>query len=450
MPHNNPRSGRLRIGIVASRTLLIGLIAVTASLATAPSHAAPGANWSRMIVAAAQGESLRNPAQLLAEATAGPWLMSVLEVVTGDDATALVTSASSFNETPAEGLTYVAVRVKATNTGNQPYQLDQNDFGIVGTSGFVRRFAGAVPPDPALDGAVGPGETAEGWIVGGATEDDPMLLLLYDSTTLTGNWADAAFALTDGAKLDSVGTRAAKTTKSGRDAGNPVGIGTEVATSDWVVEIVRVVQGANVVGLFPSSDYRTTALLGNNPSESEDSAAWIAIEVKVTNNRAGNEISYLPLSAFTLADGNGDPVPDLSTLTAPSPEAAGYYYPGASREGWVLFDAVDYGGALLRFLPYRTDKDARYLTWDGGAVDTEPSFEGTLKVGTKVVTNEDLVRLRAGATTDSDIVDELSSGTVLTITGEPTDGDGFTWYPVKNEATGETGFVAQHLIEPEQ
>jgi hypothetical protein len=453
MPIFNGTTKSSRGRIVATRLVLIGLVTGSAAVAAAATHAAPGANWSRMVVADAPGESLSDPAPLQTEIAAGPWRMSVLEVATGDEATALVAGASSFNEVPADGFTSVAVKVKATNSGNQPDRVDQNDFGVVSSSGLVRRFVGAVAPDPALDATVAPGESTEGWIVGGAASDDAGLLLLYDSVTIAGNWADATLALSDGASLEPVDSHTVKTNKLGRDPSDPAGMETEVATSVWAVEILKVVRGADVIGLFPASDYRTTALLGDNPYDSPDSAGWIAVKVNVTNNQTGNEIGYLPVSAFTLADSNGDPIPDLSTLTAPSPEAAGAYYPGASREGWVLFDAVDYDGALVRFLPYRTDKDARYLTWDGessASTDTTPSFSGTLAVGTKVATTEDEVRLRKEPSTDSDIIATLPKGTELTVTGAPQEGGGYTWYPVKNEKTGDTGFVAQQLIEPVQ
>ena len=271
----------------------------------------------------------------------------------------------------------------------------------------------------------------------------PLVGLLVRAPWGAADWADRTFALTDGATI-ATSDRAVKVNKTGRDSGSPAGPGTTVATRNWAVEIVEVVLGAAVVDLFPASDYRTTALEGAAPGSA---ATWIAIRVRVTNNRTGSEPTGLPPTAFTLADGDGNPVPDLSTLTAPNPDAAGMYYPGAGREGWVLFDTLGYEGSLLRFQPYRTDGDPRFLTWgDGGA--PEPAFSGTLDPGTAVTTTEEQVRMREGPTTEAEIVAELASGTSLTVTGPPEEGGDLTWYPVENPETGETGYVAQQFLRP--
>jgi hypothetical protein len=377
--------------------------------------------------------------------------MTVQEVQTGDAANSLVTSASPANQALPEGLSYVAARVTATNAGSTAERLENADFAVVDTTGIAHLAGAATAPDPALDGIVEPGASLEGWVVGAATSDAPGLILLYDSATLTGDWADAAFALTDGAALTPAATRAMELNRDGRDPDDAVGFDTPVATRDWVVELLEVRQGQDVIGLFPESDYRTTALLGQGP---ETADTWLAFRVKITNNQTGLHPAYLAPTAFMLADGAGDPNPDLSWLSPPFPDAAGGYFPGASREGWVLFDlatplyAPD--ASYLRFLPNRTDDDARYFTWGGGGATEpeEPSFEGTLETGTTVVTNEDLVRLRDEPTTDGEIVAEMPEGTELTVTGAPVEGDGFTWYPVEDAESGAKGYVVAQFIEP--
>ena len=68
-----------------------------------------------------------------------------------------------------------------------------------------------------------------------------------------------------------------------------------------------------------------------------------------------------------LVNDDGNAVSDVITLTAPYPDASGAYYPGASREGWVALEIPDTyvasGLSLIRFLPYRSDEDARFLTY---------------------------------------------------------------------------------------
>ncbi|HEY7032961.1 MAG TPA: SH3 domain-containing protein [Thermomicrobiales bacterium] len=410
--------------------------------------AAPGADWSRLIVGAAPGDSRVEPVPLNQEGQAGPWKLTVLEVVTGDQATQQVTAASQFNQSPADGFTYVAVRLRAINTGDQPLDIDGNDFAVTGSSGLVRRFVAAVPPDPALDGVVAPGDTKEGWIVGGAASDEKDLLLLYDSVTLTGNWADRVFALQDGATVADVAARSVKLNKTGRKPDAPAGLNDVMATRDWAIEVLQVATGQDVYDLYPSSDYRTTALADSQ--NGADIPYWVAFKVKVTNNRTGGAPAYLPPTAFMLADPDGKPVSDVLTLTPPDPDAAGAYYPGASREGWVAFEQpTDYPGALIRFLPYQTDADPRYFTWNADAetaAGQPTATSGPIGAGTTVVVTDDGVRMRAQPSTSAEIVEELAQGTELTVTGPSGQADGLTWFPVADPATGKAGFVAADYL----
>ncbi|MEA2513139.1 MAG: hypothetical protein QOJ59_2626 [Thermomicrobiales bacterium] len=427
--------------------LLVTLLGLTIS-GFGHATAAPGADWSRMVVRAAPGDTRVEPAPLNQETQAGPWTLTVLEVVTGDQAAQQVTAASEFNQSPADGRSYVTVRLRATNGDDRPLAIDGNDFAVTGSSGLVRRFVGAIPPDPALDGVVAPGESKEGWVVGGAATDEQNLLLLYDSVTLTGNWADRVFALQDGATVPDLADRPVKLNKAGRQPDAPAGINEQLVTRDWVIEVLQVATAQEVYDLYPEGDYRTTALADSQ--NGADIPYWVAFRVKVTNNRTGGAPAYLPPTAFALADPDGNPVPDVLTLTPPSPDAAGAYYPGATREGWVAFEQpLDYPGALVRFLPYRTDTDPRYFTWnaDAAAAANEPTATSApIETGTTVVVTEDGVRMRAEPSTDADVVEELAEGTELTVTGPAGAAGGITWYPVENPANNNAGYVAADYV----
>jgi hypothetical protein len=95
---------------------------------------------------------------------------------------------------------------------------------------------------------------------------------------------------------------------------------------------------------------------------------WVALRLRIQNVRAGGDMAYFPANAFSLADEAGNPILDVVTLTPPYPDAAGGYYPGAMREGWVMFDVpVDYAASLVRFLPYAHTAetlDPRYFTFN--------------------------------------------------------------------------------------
>jgi hypothetical protein len=341
----------------------------------------------------------------------------------------------------------VLVKVKATNEGNRALPIDGNDFAVTGASGLVRRFVGAIAPDPALDGTVEPGKSREGWVVLGAAADEQDLLLVYDSVTLTGNWADRVFALAKGATVPAATKAAAKPNKAGASPDQPAGPNEPVVTDEWSVEITDVVSGQDVYNLYPASDYRTTALGDADPGSV---ANWLAVRVKVTDNRTGGDASYFSPTAFGLAAADGSPIEDILTLTPPNPDVAGTYYPGGTREGWVVFELPgDGSAAMLRFLPFRTEGDARYLSWTGEApaASAKPTPRAEpIAAGTEVRTT-DTVNLRSGPSTDAKIVATLPAGTKLTVTGAPQRADGHEWYPVKNPATGETGYVAGEYLQ---
>ena len=290
--------------------------------------------------------------------TAGPLQIEVMEIITGADATASVTAASPANEAPRDGLTYVLIRLEIENQGAAPIILDGNDFGITGTAGIVRRFAGVVAPDPTIDGIIEPGDRRDGWVVLMAPAAEEQRVLLYDSLSLPGVWTDRAFALDEGARLPRPDTSLAPLNDAGIDVSNPVGFNMPIVTADWQVELLDVARGAAV---FELVDYRTGAL---GVEDAIDDQPWLAFRLRITNVRAGGEPAYLPANAFAIIGEDGAPLLDLPTLTPPNPDASGAYFPGASREGWVAFEIPSDGVYTVRFLPYATitaDPDPRYF-----------------------------------------------------------------------------------------
>ncbi len=309
---------------------------------------------------------LTSPVPLGTEGSAGPWRMTVLEVLTGQEATDLVTAANGLNDPPRDGFTYVAARLSATNSGRKPLSIAGDDFAITGDEGTVRRFVGTFAPDDAIDGEVGPGESREGWVILGAPADEGSLVLIFDSLRLSGNWADQAFALMEGAALAAPGLDAAPN-DSGTDPAAPAGTGVVVVTDEWQVELLEVVIGDPVYALYPPSDYRTTALgeaaaWDPNDADADGAVGWLAIRVRVTSLDAAVSEASLPATAFMLAGEDGEAIPNTLFLTPPQPDASGPFIPGAAREGWVAFELPGaYQYASVRFLPYRTDLGARYF-----------------------------------------------------------------------------------------
>lgn len=312
-------------------------------------------------VLAAPGATRAEPAAIGEEIAAGPWRLTVAEVVIREAATEQVLGANSLNEPPRDGFTYVLVRLQAVNDGDRPLAIDTNDFALTGASGVVRRFTGAIAPDPALGALVPPGEAHEGWAVLGAPAEEADLLLVYDSIALSGNWADRVFSLGDGAAVADASDSLAEPNETGTGPDNPAGIGAAITTADWEIELLEV---AGCQEVYDLSDFRVRALTAE---DADDEAPWMALKVRVTNNRSGGEPAFLSPTAFMLAEPDGGTTSDVITLTAPVPDASGLYYPGASREGWVAFELpavyADAGTTLVRFLPFRGEPDERFLTF---------------------------------------------------------------------------------------
>ena len=109
-------------------------------------------------------------------------------------------------------------------------------------------------------------------------------------------------------------------------------------------------------------------------------------------------------------------------------------------EGWVASDFItEVQGTTAESQAEESDGTA-------SGTDVTPAAAGEFEVGTTVVTNDENVRLRSEPTTDGDAIDALAEGTELLVTGEPEEGDGYTWLPVETE-DGVAGYVVIDYVE---
>ncbi len=309
------------------------------------------------------GLSRARPVPLGETIEAGPISLGVEQVLIGLDAVGAILAASPHNVEPRDGFTYVAVNLTVSNTDDVPHWLNNDDFALTGDSGLVRRFLGAQPPEPALNQALEPGQSASGWVTFGVPATEGSLLLIFDSLELGGAWADRVLALQDGAAIPDLAQPVSATNSDGADPIVPLGPGTAAITDQWSVELMSVVSGGDAFNLV---DYRSGAL-GVGDANGEDGSLWVALQFRVQNVTAGGQAAYFPVNAFTLVDEAGEPLTDVMTLTPPFPDAAGDYDPGAIREGWVMFDVpLEYTASTVRFLPFAhtaTSLDPRYFSF---------------------------------------------------------------------------------------
>jgi hypothetical protein len=357
MAAGNPRfRERGKARVIASAAILLILAGNVSAGFTLAQEATPTA-------ASAAGLSRAEPVPLGDKVQAGPVELQIEDVLIGPDAVAAVLAASPTNVEPRDGTTYVAVNLAARNAGTNPLWLDNDDFALTGDSGLVRRFLGAEPPAPALDLSLAPGEAATGWVAFGVPAEEGSLLLLFDSLELGGVWADRVLAVQEDARIPDVPQRAAPVNDAGTDPAAALVIGQVAVTEQWSVELLDVVSGAPAFDLV---DYRSGAL-GVGDAAGEDGSVWVALRFRIQNAQSGGAPAAFPANAFVLVDEVGEPLLDIATLTPPRPDAAGDYYPGATREGWVMFDVpVDYTAATLRFLPFAhtaPSLDPRYFTY---------------------------------------------------------------------------------------
>ena len=305
-----------------------------------------------------------NPVPLAQEVEAGPWRLTVTGVTVGRAARGRPILASA-DELPANGRVTVAVRVRARNAGAHSLRIDGDDFAVTGRSGLVQRFARGRPPEPVLDGTVLPGKTIEGWIVVSAPKKEKNLLLVFDSLAVPGAWSERVFSL--GRDSTGIPDRArphATPNAVGTDPTAPAPPRTRITTASWRVALLDVVPGSAVGALYHRGDCRTTRFGEAAPATIP---RWLALRVEVENVRAGGAAEFFPPTAIVATDERGDPLPDILTLTPPHPDVSGSYYPGASREGWVVLALPSQRTAgILRFRPYHTDPDPRFLAWDQG------------------------------------------------------------------------------------
>lgn len=401
----------------------------------------------------AQGLAALPLQQFGMEFAAGPWKLTLSQLVRGADAAARIAAASDQNAAPPDGIDYLLFQVNAVNAGQQMSWIDFDDFAVMGVAGIVYRSLELMPPEPMLRATVEPGGATSGWVAGAIEADESSPVVLFDPRILTGLWADRTIATATDGIFPTTGVQAQTPNETGNAPSAPAKVGDTIVTADWVLELQQAVFGQDV---YDRTDFRTQAVGESDPSAIPN---WAAIEVRITNNYDGAAISHFPATAFDLAYADGSPVLDVSRLTPPLPDVSGDYLPGGSFTGWAAFERpAGFAGTLVRFQPFRTDQDARFLTWGDGSApanaDVVEAVEESIPAppsevfanGATVTTNESDVNMRADASTSADIVETLALGTTLTVTGDPVDADGYTWYPVQDDATGNSGYVAANFL----
>lgn len=123
-----------------------------------------------------------NPAPRTERVVSEDWVVSVLDVVRGDEAWDMVEKANQFNDAPKQGTEYVAVKVHVQYIGTEDktVQIGQGSFRSTGSANVVYDPPSVVSPEPRLEATLYPGGEFEGWIVVQAGQNEGNLTLVFD------------------------------------------------------------------------------------------------------------------------------------------------------------------------------------------------------------------------------------------------------------------------------
>jgi hypothetical protein len=122
-----------------------------------------------------------NPALAADKIITEDWELSVIEVVRGENAWKMVQEVNQFNEPPAEGMEYIAVKVhvRYIGTDENSWTVDSGYFRTTGSAGVLYDSPSVVDPEPSLDADLFPGGEYEGWVVVQAAIDEPGVMLIF-------------------------------------------------------------------------------------------------------------------------------------------------------------------------------------------------------------------------------------------------------------------------------
>ncbi len=127
------------------------------------------------------GRSLNAPAPYKEPVTTAEWQIKITDVIQGDAAWEMVREANQFNDSPADEMTYVAVKLWARYIGLEEGGKTMMPFlfELTDETGTTWKRPSVVPPVPDLTRHLYPGGETEGWLVLQASADGRNLILVF-------------------------------------------------------------------------------------------------------------------------------------------------------------------------------------------------------------------------------------------------------------------------------
>ena len=128
------------------------------------------------------GKERITPASREDKAITEDWEFSIKEVVRGDDALKKVQEANQFNELPADGFEYIAVKIQVRyiSVEDKAANIDKYFFKTTGSENVLYDAPSVVDPNPSLNASLYPGGEYEGWVVLQVARLETGIILVFE------------------------------------------------------------------------------------------------------------------------------------------------------------------------------------------------------------------------------------------------------------------------------
>lgn len=276
------------------------------------------------------GKDRKSPVLFGEKLVTEDWETSVLEVVRGDAAWNLVLEANQFNDPPAEGYEYIAVKfyVRHIGTEDKSNSIDGYFYGLTGSANILHDLPSVVEPDPALDISLFPGGEYEGWVVFQSIIGETELMFAFEENWNFDDDQVRYLALDEGASLEvPADLNNIASTDAGKERNAPASMSEKVIAENWEISIVEFIRGAEAWNM---------ALTANQfNSLPEDGFEYVAVKVYVHNIDTEDVARNISDLDFKTTGGYGV-VYDLPAVVDPNPALDVTLYPDGEYEGWII------------------------------------------------------------------------------------------------------------------
>ena len=123
-----------------------------------------------------------NPAAFGEKVITEDWEITILGSIRGEEAWTLALNANQFNEPPAEGLEYIALRihVRYIGTEDKSVHIDDTVFKTTGSENIIYELPMIVEPEPVFDVSLFPGGETEGWVILLAAKGETGIVAVFE------------------------------------------------------------------------------------------------------------------------------------------------------------------------------------------------------------------------------------------------------------------------------